>query len=110
MCGNVVAASLLNLHNNVRINMIVLQRSTVLVFQDRMKRFGTHFCKNGQKFKNSTEMSGKKNFLSCIRIVTNDLGDLILKIHAEVVKFSEQELLFFTKLSIFQNKSSLIKN
>lgn len=67
------------------------QRWTVLVLGEIVVRFETYFRKNGKCLKQHRNIRTQKILSVVYQCCDKDLGDAILKGHADIVNFSEQE-------------------
>ena len=89
-----------------------LQRWTVLVLGEIvMKKFGTHFWKKWKIFKDSMEVLESEKLRQLYQCCNEDLGEAILKGHANIVKFSKQKLLCMIKqLSVIVRHSVFLRS
>ena len=97
-----VAASLPIIHNNVHINASYSKPNPPKMDRPRIGRdcnedVWNTFLQKWTMFKDSTEMSESEKRRQLFQCCDEDLGDAILKGHADVVNLSERELLSMIK-------------
>ena len=97
-----VAASLPIIHNNVHINASYSKSKPPKMDRPRIGRdfneeVWNTFLQKWTMFKDSTEMSKSEKRRQLYQCCDEDLGDAILKGHADVVNLSERELLSMIK-------------
>ena len=95
-----VTVSLLNLHNNVHINANISSSKPKLLKMDRPcigrncnEVVWNTFLQKLTMLKDSKEISETEKLCQLYQCCDKDSGDAILKEHADIVKFSKQELL-----------------